>query len=203
VLQEKEIICVGDTKPVYDDVRVVVATNANLEKLIENGKFREDLYYRINMIQIMIPPLRHRSEDIPEISEFLVKKLNHDFGRNIASISAQALAALVKYSWPGNVRELENILGRAIINMKPAETVLDFKHLPSLGTNAAGSDGKNVPLPVSTVNKTYAEFFDEWEKALLAGVLSNCGGNKTKAAKILNISIRSLYYKLEKHHLLH
>lgn len=203
VLQEKEIIRVGDTKPVYVDVRVVVATNANLEKLIESGKFREDLYYRISMIQIMIPPLRHRREDIPELSEFLVKKLNHDFGRNITSISAQAQAALVNYDWPGNVRELENILGRAIINMKPSEATLDYKHLPSLGTNTADPGNRIEPISVGTANKTYAEFFDEWEKSLLSGIISNCKGNKTKAAKILNISIRSLYYKLEKHHLDH
>ena len=203
VLQEKEIIRVGDTKPVYVDVRVVVATNANLEKLIEIGKFREDLYYRISMIQIMIPPLRHRREDIPELSEFLVKKLNHDFGRNITSISAQAQASLVNYDWPGNVRELENILGRAIINMKPLETTLDHRHLPSLGTSV-DSNRRIEPIAVSTAgNKTYAEFFDEWEKALLSGIITNCSGNKTKAARILNISIRSLYYKLEKYHLDH
>lgn len=201
VLQEKEIIRVGDTKPVYVDVRVVVATNANLEKLIESGKFREDLYYRISMIQIVIPPLRHRREDIPELSEFLVKKLNHDFGRNISSICAQAQAALTKYDWPGNVRELENILGRAIINMKPAETMLEHRHLPSLRSNAADHGNMIEPVSAGTAGKTYAELFDEWEKTLLSGIISSCNRNKTKAAKILNISIRSLYYKLEKHHL--
>ncbi len=203
VLQEKEIIRVGDTKPVYVDVRVVVATNANLEKLIESGKFREDLYYRVNMIQIMIPPLRHRSEDIPQLSEFLVKKLNHDFGRNITSISDQAQAALIKYSWPGNVRELENILGRAIINMKPTETTLEYNHLPSLGINAAESGNSIQPVSAGPSNKTYAEFFEEWEKALLSGIISNCKGNKSKAARMLDISIRSLYYKLDKYHLDH
>lgn len=203
VLQEKEIIRVGDTKSVYVDVRVVVATNANLEKLIESGKFREDLYYRINMIQIMIPPLRHRNEDIPELSKFLIKKLNHDFGRNITSISAPALEILNKYHWPGNVRELENILGRAIINMKPTDTVLDYHHLPNLGMNTIDLYDRIESIPAITSSKTYTEFFEEWEKMLLSGIISNCNGNKTKAAKTLNISIRSLYYKLQKHNLDH
>lgn len=201
VLQEKEIIRVGDTETISIDVRVVAATNANLERLIENGKFREDLYYRINMIQIIIPPLRHRSEDIPQLSEFLTKKLNHDFGRNITSISESAQEALTTYHWPGNVRELENVLGRSIINMKPTDTVLDFNHLPNFGQNSLCVQDTTNSISSNHCDKTYAELFDLWEKQFLSQVLDNCKGNKTKAAKILDISIRNLYYKLRKHHL--
>jgi len=201
VLQEKEMIRVGDTNPISVDVRIIAATNANLEKLIENGKFREDLYYRINMIQIMIPPLRHRKEDISQLAQYLIRKLSIEFGRNTVSLSESALEILEGYDWPGNVRELENILGRALINMKLNETVLNASHLPHLRMKtAAPEEAEGLSAEAcDKENHTYNELFDSWEKQMLSRLMLRMEGNKTKAAKHLNISIRSLYYKLEKH----
>ncbi|GAB1475721.1 sigma-54-dependent Fis family transcriptional regulator [Bacillota bacterium] len=201
VLQEKEMIRVGDTSPISVDVRIIAATNANLEKLIESGKFREDLYYRINMIQIIIPPLRHRKEDIAELGQYLIRKLSIEFGRNSVSLSESAIESLEGYDWPGNVRELENILGRALINMKPTETVLDASHLPHLRirTDAHGEGADFSADAGAAENCTYNELFETWEKQMLSRLMLRMGGSKTKAAKALDISIRNLYYKLDKH----
>jgi len=192
VLQEKEIVRVGDTKPVSVDVRVIAATNSNLENLIETGKFREDLYYRINMVQIIIPPLRHRREDIPALGSHLIKMLSRDFGCTVSAISAKAQEVLMQHAWPGNVRELENALGRAIINMLPEETIIEDSHLRFL---EALKTHQESAAYLST--RTYAEAFEEWEKMFLTKVINECGGNKTEAAKKLQISIRSLYYKMK------
>lgn len=200
VLQEKEIIRVGDTKPITVDVRVVAATNASLEELMSQKKFREDLYYRLNMAPVFIPPLKHRKEDIPKLIDFFVRKYNMEFGRNISHWAEPVLEHLNAYDWPGNIRELENAIGRAIINMKVNETVLEAHHLPSLGSMRPSSLHPPLPVEAEAV-KTYEEYYHDWEKQLLSQVMAKTGGNKTKAARLLNISIRSLYYKLEKYNL--
>ena len=197
VLQEKEIVRVGDTKPISVDVRVIAATNADLEKLIETGKFREDLYYRINMVQITIPPLRDRREDIPLLCDHLIKKLNRDFGRSISGISSSAESSLMEYVWPGNVRELENVLGRAIIDMGPDEIILNASNIRLPETSKQAS----AEIAEALSAATYLEAFDEWEKTLLSRIMRECGGNKTEAAKKLQISIRNLYYKLQRHNI--
>ncbi|WP_051534114.1 sigma-54 interaction domain-containing protein [Desulfitibacter alkalitolerans] len=200
-LQEKEIIRVGASKPTKIDVRIIAATNANLEELIQKGAFREDLYYRINVLPIIIPPLRHRKEDIPVLVRHLLPKYNQEYGRNVEEVSAQALEVLQEYDWPGNIRELENILARGIINMKYKETVLEAFHLPltSAGsTNSNGSSRQEETNPDYSV-ESYEQLFANWERDLLEKVLEETGGNKNKAARMLGISIRSLYYKLEKH----
>src|SRR5690606_1413 len=132
VLQEKEIVRVGGTKPITVDVRVIAATNVNLEKEVANGRFREDLYYRLNRIPIHIPPLRDRIEDIPNLCQRLIQKINDDYGKNVEGITKEAIDILKRYDWPGNVRELENILGRAIIFMDHNDNFIDTHHLPNL-----------------------------------------------------------------------
>lgn len=132
VLQESEIIRVGGTKPININVRIIAATNVNLEKGIAIGSFREDLYYRLNRMPIQIPPLRKRKEEIPILCRRLIEKINRDYGRNVEGVTEEALAQLIIYDWPGNVRELENILGRAIIFMKYNETLINVHHLPEL-----------------------------------------------------------------------
>src|SRR5690606_26214909 len=124
VLQEKEIVRVGEAKPVKVDVRVIAATNAPLEEMIARAPFREDLYYRLNVIPIMIPPLRHRQEDIPRLVAHLIEKLNEEYGRNVRDIAPDALQVLREYHWPGNVRELENVVGRAMIAMTVTDTTI-------------------------------------------------------------------------------
>src|SRR6056297_3713166 len=124
VLQEKEITGVGGLKPVHVNVRVVAATNVNLLNLVKQGKFREDLYYRLNVFPIYIPPLRERLEDIEILVKKFINKFNMEYGRNVTNISKDALNILTKYNWPGNVRELENIIGRAMINMDFNEIII-------------------------------------------------------------------------------
>jgi len=194
VLQEKEILRVGDTKPRNIDVRIIAATNADLEKLVENKEFRRDLYFRLNVIPIFIPSLKERPEDLYDLIIHILHKLNREYGRNITDISQEGYNYLLKYEWPGNVRELENVLGRAVINMKHQETIIELHHLPDLNSPAA-----HLKSPVDKNTGTYEELFSHWEQNLLKKILQECNGNKTEAAKKLGISIRNFYYKLEKY----
>lgn len=204
VLQEKEIIRVGEAKPLQVHVRVIAATNAPLEELISKGRFREDLYYRLNVVPIVIPPLRHRREDIPKLVGHLIEKFNSEYGRHVGSIDAVAMQRLAEHHWPGNVRELENIVGRAMIAMVSGETVIESRHLPLLGSGPtpapayAVAAGALAPDAAATLDDIVAAA----EKAALTRTLGETGGNKTEAARRLAIAPRTLYYKLERHGLL-
>jgi PAS domain S-box-containing protein len=199
VLQEREILRVGGTKPVPINVRIIAATNVNLEKGIAKGTFREDLYYRLNRMPIQIPPLRNRKEEIPLLCDRLVQKINRDYGRNVEGVTDSAMEQLLKYDWPGNVRELENILGRAIIFMNYYETFIDIQHLPELKNKTEkkelatfSSDSQGKPL---------SEMLELYEGKIILQTLNRLNGNKTLTAKTLGLSVRNLYYKLEKYKL--
>jgi len=194
VLQEKEILRVGDTKPRNVDVRVIAATNADLEILVENKRFRQDLYYRLNVIPILIPPLRERQKDLHDLILHILQKLNREYGRNVFNITDDGYKHLLSYDWPGNVRELENVLGRAVINMKHQETIIELRHLPVLNDPTA-----DISLAIDVTSGSYQELFNNWEKNLLFKVLKECNGNKTETARKLEVSIRNLYYRLEKY----
>ncbi|WP_066365654.1 sigma-54 interaction domain-containing protein [Neobacillus fumarioli] len=202
VLQENEIIRVGGTKPITINVRVITATNVNLEKGIAGGTFREDLYYRLNRMPIHIPPLRKRKEEIPLLSERLIQKINRDYGRNVEGITNAALLQLMEYDWPGNVRELENILGRAIIFMNYNETYIDVHHLPELKNRISVNEtaASKMESPVSS-QLTLAKMIEEYEAKIILQTLNRLNGNKTLTAKTLGLSVRNLYYKLEKYNL--
>jgi PAS domain S-box-containing protein len=197
VLQENEIVRVGGTKPIPINVRIIAATNVNLEKGIANGTFREDLYYRLNRMPIQIPPLRKRKEDIPLLCERLIQKINQDYGRNVEGVSQAAMEILMAYDWPGNVRELENILGRAIIFMNYHETWIEPKHLPVLVPKRDQERFESTPM-TSDESKNLNDLLQEYEKEIIQQVLEQNKGNKTATAKQLGISVRNLYYKLEK-----
>ncbi|MBO8176730.1 MAG: sigma 54-interacting transcriptional regulator [Bacillus sp. (in: Bacteria)] len=197
VLQENEIVRVGGTKPIPINVRIIAATNVNLEKGIANGTFREDLYYRLNRMPIQIPPLRKRKEDIPLLCERLIQKINQDYGRNVEGVSQAAMEILMAYDWPGNVRELENILGRAIIFMNYHETWIEPKHLPVLVPKRDQEPFESTPM-TSDESKNLNDLLQEYEKKIIQQVLEQNKGNKTATAKQLGISVRNLYYKLEK-----
>lgn len=201
VLQENEIIPVGGTKPVRINVRVIAATNVNLEKGISNGTFREDLYYRLNRIPIHIPPLRKRREEIPLLCERIIQKINQDYGRSVEGITNDAQAQLIDYDWPGNVRELENILGRAIIFMKNNETLIDVKHLPELKNKYINIKDVTKEKAVQIENQTLSELVEEYEAEIIQQTLNRLNGNKTLTAKSLGLSVRNLYYKLDKYKL--
>ncbi|WP_035509011.1 sigma-54-dependent Fis family transcriptional regulator [Halobacillus karajensis] len=199
VLQENEIIRVGGTKPIHVDVRVIAATNVNLEKAIMSKDFREDLYYRLNRLPIYIPPLRERKEDVELLTDHLIQKLNEDYGRHVTSVDEEAFRILKEYDWPGNVRELENIIGRAMIYMENMEDTIRSEHLPRLRKASQEKDKQQGEAP--WLGETLQQAVDEYEKNLLADAYRTHEFNKTKTAKALGISIRNLYYKLDKYKL--
>ncbi|MCA1025548.1 sigma-54-dependent Fis family transcriptional regulator [Cytobacillus kochii] len=198
VLQEGEITRVGGTKPLQINVRIIAATNVNLEKAIANGGFREDLYYRLNRMPIHIPSLRKRKEDIPLLVDRLIEKINIEYGRNVEGVTEEAMKVLMAYDWPGNVRELDNIIGRAIIFMG-YQTHIDSEHLSTL----ANSDS---PVLVDSEmhasiqqGEPLAKQLEGFEKEIITKAMKQAEGNKTQAAKHLGLSVRNLYYKLEKY----
>ncbi|WP_099351838.1 sigma-54 interaction domain-containing protein [Fredinandcohnia onubensis] len=201
VLQEREIVRVGGTKPIPIDVRIIAATNVNLEKGIGNGTFREDLYYRLNKIPIYIPSLRLRKQDIKPLAEHLLHKINQDYGRTVEGLTDGAINYLYEYDWPGNVRELENVLGRAVIFMNYQERLIDIKHVQPLHSLNEKVPAKQLLAATEIKDVPLTELVEKYEAEVIAEVLKLNGGNKTAAAKSLGISLRSLYYKLEKYNL--
>jgi PAS domain S-box-containing protein len=211
VLQEKEILRVGGTKATSVNARVIAATHVNLEKAMQQGTFREDLYYRLNVLPIIIPPLRYRKEDIEAIGLRLVHKYNQEYGRFVEHIASEAVSIMQSYSWPGNVRELENAIGRAMINMKFTETVMEPHHLTLYGERSLPAAGGHAVQPVAgqSAAERDVENGDELpaldevvgaaERRHLERALRRTKGNKTEAARLLGIAVRSLYYKLEKY----
>lgn len=194
VLQEHETLRIGGTKPVPVNVRVIASTNANMEKALLDGTFREDLYYRLNRMPILIPPLRSRKQDIPRIVDRLLMKLNQEYGRNVESITEKALHLLRLYDWPGNVRELENVLSRAMIFMNNNEKVLNEQYIPLNMIKAP--EAKNEVAIES--GSPLQEQLETVERGILQKALELHKGNKSRTAKSLDISLRTLYYKLEK-----
>ncbi len=192
-IQEKEIVRVGGSRAIPVDVRIIAATHVNLEKAIQEGRFRQDLYYRLNVMPIVLPPLRERQEDIEPLARQFVRKFNQDFGRQVEGLTPRAIARLEEYSWPGNVRELENVIGRAMIRVGYTDTWIDTVHLP-LSDLGAGQINPEEPED----ERTLEDVVNAAEKAHIQRVLDKVNGNKTEAARRLGISVRNLYYKLEK-----
>ncbi|MFL0449971.1 sigma 54-interacting transcriptional regulator [Bacillus altitudinis] len=201
VMQEKEIVRVGGTKAIPVDVRVITATNVNIEKAMAEGKFREDLYYRMNRYPISIPPLRQRLEDIESLSKRLIQKINLDYGRNVSGLTDRALNRLRSYSWPGNVRELENVLGRAMIFLNPQEEWIDEAHIAFMESDEH-EEKEQQELAVSQFEgETLSDAVETFEAQLIKQTLEKHQFNRTKTAKTLGISIRNLYYKMDKYQL--
>jgi PAS domain S-box-containing protein len=193
VLQEKEIVRVGGTRPIPVDVRVISATNANLEEKTRAKTFREDLYYRLNVIPIYIPALRERKNDLRLLAEHIIFRLNQEFSRQVQSISEAAIQDLLSYDWPGNVRELENVLGRAMITMCPHDTSMELEHLPIFPC-------EKISRALSLVqSRPLEDVVAEAERTAIARTLDETKGNRTRAAALLEISMRSLFYKIEKY----
>ncbi|MEN6486452.1 MAG: sigma-54-dependent Fis family transcriptional regulator [Syntrophobacteraceae bacterium] len=200
VLQEKEIVPVGASRPVPVDVRVITATNVDLVSLVEKGRFRSDLFYRLHVLPIHIPPLRERREDIPPLLAALLNKLNKEYSRHVEGITEDALALFRSGDWPGNVREMENMLGRALINMQPGEKMVRAEHLPlPVSTFACPPSGRGEAVDLPGEGGSLADAHAVWEKALLQKLLSAANGNRTRAAGMLKISVRQLYNKLKRY----
>jgi DNA-binding NtrC family response regulator len=192
VLQEQKFERVGSSKTISVDVRVIAATNKNLQQLISEGKFRDDLYYRLNVVSIQIPPLRERKEDIKPLIEFYTQKFAGETGKKKVGFSKEAVDALLKYDYPGNVRELENIVQRAIV-LSRGELISSDEIITDVSTGVSETaevEGlSNIDLNGQV---------ERLEKKLVMQALEKSGGNQSQAAKSLGISERNLRYRLKK-----
>jgi transcriptional regulator with GAF, ATPase, and Fis domain len=184
VLQERELERLGSNKTRHIDVRVIAATNADLRVALENGTFRQDLYYRLNVLPINIPPLRDRKEDIPYLAEHFARKVGRDLGRE-CRIADAAMDKLMSYDWPGNVRELENVIERSMVLcggdcLEPADIQLDNTR-PRQAAARFLPEGMNL---------------DQYEQLIIREALNRAGGNKSQAARLLGITRNALRYRL-------
>ena len=196
VLQERELERVGGLKPINLDVRIICSTNQNIEKLIEKGEFRSDLFYRINVVEIQIPPLRERLEDIPVLCEHFIDEINKTNGLGITSVSDGVYSLFYNYEWLGNIRELKHTLERACISAGSGP--LNIEHFDFLLSRMyKNSKIKEINLPESSLNAITSEV--ETEKIIRALVESN--GNKSAAAKLLKIDRSSLYNKIKRYNI--
>ncbi len=191
VLQEKEIEPLGSNRPIKVDVRVIAATNKDLEKEVKAGRFREDLFYRLNVVPIILPSLRERREDIPLLANHFLKYYGEKNGKEFKGISNKALDLLIRYPWPGNVRELENIMERAVI-MARGEIIVPADLPPVIQALAKEKENEELQFPPGI---TLAQV----ERALILKTLEDTGGNRSRAAEILGINRRTLQNKLKEY----
>jgi len=203
VLQEREIVRVGGSKSIEVDVRIISATNKNLEQEVKDGTFRRDLYYRLNVVPINIIPLREHLDDVDLLVHHFIIKFNQEYGRNIQSITGEAIEEIKSYEWPGNIRELENFIGRTIINMDFQDEVIQFRHLPVLGLISNRKVSKKIEKKeVSNESfESLKEATASFEKKYIERLLKSKDQNRSETAKILGISERSLYYKIKKYNI--
>ncbi len=189
VLQERKFYRVGGTEEVEVDVRVIAATNLNLRKAVQEGKFRDDLFYRLNVIHIPLPPLRERKEDIPLLVEGFIERIAHEQGKELREISEGALEILMNYDWPGNVRELENAVERAVVTCKTpllTESNFSFLHQPA--------EPREWAIPTHLT-------LEEAEKKIIQATLQRLEGNIKETAQVLGIDRSTLYEKIKKYNL--
>ena len=190
VLQEREIERIGSNKPIRIDIRVIAATNSNLEDAVSKGKFRQDLYFRLNVVPISIPPLRDRKEDIPLLVNHFLNKFNAAFNKKIPGFTEKAVDVLSRYHWPGNIRELENLVERIVV-LSTGDGLIDLKNIPLEILMHSGQEPKDSDYRKSGLIKVREEF----EKRILLNVLEAVQWNQTEAAKILKINRNTLIQK--------
>ena len=197
LVQERTIRMVGGTEDLPVDVRIISATNRDLEKMVIEGTFREDLFYRLNVIHLHIPPLRQRREDIPRLAEFFLQKFREKLGKDVRKISAYAMDILMGYNFPGNVRELENIIERSIALESSSIVLPDSLTLSAHKRTQQGP--VSAPMPVISEGFDLDQYLADIEKELLVRALESAQGVKLKAAELLGISFRSFRYRLAKY----
>jgi two-component system, NtrC family, response regulator PilR len=196
VLQQRAIRRVGSTEEVPIDTRVVAATNRDLAQMVEEKLFRQDLYYRVNIILIKMPPLRDRKEDIPVLAEHFLRHYTQLSGRRIASISEGAMQFLEKYNWPGNVRELENAIERAVA-FEPTNEIQAERWPEPILKYSPAQIRSLLSLPEEGID--LENYIAQIEKSFIIEALRRMNGNQTRAAELLNLPVRSLRHLLDKH----
>lgn len=196
-IQDKRVERVGGNVPIDLDVRIIAATNRDLEKLISENKFREDLYYRLKVLEIRMPSLREIPEDIPGYVNGLIKNINRKLGSDIKGFTDESMEIIKSYHWPGNVRQLENFLEQAVnysddsiidvnkLHVKPWENDEEFKLT-------------NMPVDNTNIDKNFNNIIYKTEKDIIMEAIKKCNGNKTKAAQVLNIHRSVLYKKIKR-----
>ncbi len=190
-IQEKIFYRVGGTAPISTDVRFVAATHRDLNKDVAEGHFRQDLFYRLNVISLQLPPLSKRPSDIPLLAHFFLEQKNQSMKKDITAIDTEAMKLLTRYAWPGNVRELENIIERA----------LAFQNGPRITVDNLPDDIRNLSIETYRYSPDGTPTLEEQEKRYIQWVLEKCGGNKTQAAKIMDIDRVSLWRKIKRYKL--
>lgn len=188
VLQEREFERVGSSLPIRVNVRILAATHRDLEALLKAGQFRDDLYYRLNVVTIVLPPLRERREDLPSLMDHFLRVFTEKNGKTIRGFTQKAREALLRYDYPGNVRELENIIERAVVLTR--DDVIGRADLPLSIQEPDGEDNEQASLPAAV---------EGIERRMIKEALARCGGVQTRAAELLGISERRLRYKLNKY----
>ncbi|ASD64105.1 sigma-54-dependent transcriptional regulator [Bdellovibrio bacteriovorus] len=199
-IQERVIRRVGATEDMKVDVRIIAATNRNLEEMVQKGGFRQDLFYRLNVINIKTPGLRDRRDDIPLLANHFLKKYNERLNKNIGAISADAMEILKKYDYPGNVRELENMIERTVA-LEGGATILPESLPPMVNTSSGRKMASSNEIEIGDDGVDLDKVMGQIEKELLIKAIHSAGGVKKRAAKLLHISFRSMRYRIEKYNL--
>jgi transcriptional regulator with PAS, ATPase and Fis domain len=192
VLQDGSFFRLGETEPRTTDARVLVATNRSLPELIEKGQFREDLYYRLNVIAIHVPPLRERRDDIPLLTNYFVNRVSAELGKKVKGVTTSVLRAFMRHDWPGNVRELENLVKRMIILTET--DMIDVDVLPPELSQSVETQGR-------AVDHLAPQSLEEIEAYFIAKTLRETQGNRGLAAEILGIDKSTLWRKIKRYHL--
>jgi DNA-binding NtrC family response regulator len=192
VLQDRKFMHLGGVQEIQVDVRIIAATNVNLQQAVRDGKFREDLYYRLNVITVDLPPLRQRREDIPLLAEFFIRKFAAENERQVNQISPDAMRILMDYSWPGNVRELENVIERSVV-LSTGPIVS-----PDLLPETIGGRGDLIPLMQSKPDASLFEIVEDCERRIIVDMLEKCNWNQTEAAEQFHIPLSTLNQKIKR-----
>ena len=199
-IQDQSFERVGGLKTIAVDVRLIAATNRNLLQAVKEGKFREDLFYRLNVFPVNVPPLRERTEDIPPLTDYFIEKFNRKLARRVEGIAPEVRDCLLAYPWPGNIRELEHLIERMVLMAE--EPILTMKLVPPEILNPAYEEH---PLPTELPEKPGRDILkshmEEMERQIISRCLEECGGNVTRAAERLGLSRKGLQLKMIKHHL--
>ena len=196
VIQEKEFMRLGGVDTIRVDVRIVAATNADLDRLVASGAFREDLYYRLNVITIHLPPLRERTEDIPPLARHFLQVYSEENGKSVTEISPGALQRLMEYRWPGNVRELENAIERAVV--LSTSGLVDFGLLPPAVRNGASSGAHPIVAALPEPGLSFWDAISSYERQLIIRALRSAGGVQKRAAELLQIKPTTLHEMMKR-----